>query len=493
MLFNSIPFITIFLPICLIAFYLAVRTNTRIALYTLIVFSLVFYAYWNPPFVLLIIASICINFQIGSTLQKLQSGGAKKLLLATGIILNISCIGYFKYANFFIDIANSATGGSTSYLDLVLPLGISFFTFQQIAYLVDVYQHKVSKSSFTNYAFFISFFPQLIAGPIVHHSKIIPQLSTERFSRFNNTAFFDGLTIFLLGLAKKVLLADQFAMYADVGFAAAAAGEDLSLLEAWGCALAYTFQLYFDFSGYSDMAIGLARMFNIELPMNFNSPYKARNIIDFWRRWHITLSEFLRDYLYIPLGGSRLGPLRRHVNLMLTMLIGGLWHGAGWSFVLWGGWHGLALVVNHMWLKVRGDRASGRIRNFFCWTLTFLVVVIGWVLFRAENVNDAVSIYRGMIGLNGATAPDQIIALLGPLRAVFEGVGNLPYLYDASVLGFLEVFAMLGFGLLLCAAFPNLHQLTPAWRVWILVPSFALTIQKIFFSDAASPFLYFQF
>ena len=309
----------------------------------------------------------------------------------------------------------------------MLPLAISFFTFQQIAYLVDAYQDKTHEYNFSHYCLFVVFFPQLIAGPIVHHKEILPQfLSTSWRPRLNDMAI--GSTIFILGLAKKVLIADTLAIYANPVFLLADAGADVSFIQAWIGALAYSFQLYFDFSGYTDMAIGLARMFGITLPLNFNSPYKATSIIDFWRRWHMTLSRFLRDYVYIPLGGSRKGTSQRYINLMVTMLIGGLWHGAGWTFVLWGGLHGVYLVVNHGWRNIYAmlGYPLGRDRmvwGFLSGLLTFIAVVIAWAVFRADSIEGAGTMLRAMSGIDGVALPTSWMNALGPASVVLSSLG----------------------------------------------------------------------
>ncbi len=323
-----------------------------------------------------------------------------------GIVFNLLLIAYFKYANFFVDSANALAHVDWHLDEIVLPLAISFFTFQQIAYLVDVYKTQIYEKSLLDYALFVTFFPQLIAGPIVHHGEMLPQFKQgDAFSK-DHVRTSQGLTVFLFGLFKKVVLADSIAIYASPVFSAAANGGELTFVEAWGGCLAYTFQLYFDFSGYSDMAIGIALLFGIRLPINFDSPYKAANVIDFWRRWHITLSRFLRDYLYIGLGGNRRGRVRRYLNLMLTMLLGGLWHGAGWTFVFWGALHGVYLAINHGWRSLRKDRvdegvAPSRVYRGVSRTLTFLAVVVSWVFFRSESFAAAQSMLLAMTGAKG--------------------------------------------------------------------------------------------
>jgi len=346
---------------------------------------------------------------------------------------------------------------------IILPLGISFFTFTQIAYLVDAHRGLAHEYSFLHYALFVTFFPHLIAGPILHHKEMMPQFARSDIYRLKAEHLAVGLTIFALGLFKKVVLADGVAVYATPVFAAAQAGTTLTFFEAWGGALAYTLQLYFDFSGYSDMAIGLARMFGIRFPLNFNSPYKATSIIDFWRRWHITLSRFLRDYLYIPLGGSRKGEARRLTNLMITMLLGGLWHGAGWTFVLWGGLHGFYLVVNHAWRQwrtSRGHTQSTRVGRFFAWLLTMLAVVVAWVPFRAENMAATQNMLFAMFGYQGFSLPISYQGYLNHLLNLGDHLNTLGWqfsnlLYFPDKRGVIFLIALLFASMVL----PNTQQI----------------------------------
>ncbi len=355
MLFNSLVFVLGFLPAVVIGFALLARRGTPgQAMLFLVGASLLFYAAWNPPYLFLLVGSVAFNYGLGQRLRARPS----RWVLGFGIAANLGAIGYFKYANFFLDNVNALTGGGLEIGTIVLPLAISFFTFQQIAYLIEAHRGDIAEHDFLSYALFVTFFPQLIAGPIVRFNEVVPQFAAERFGRLGSRDLALGATLFVIGLGKKVLLADSLARAASPVFQAAELGLPVAPVEAWTAALAYSFQLYFDFSGYSDMAIGLACLFGIRLPWNFASPYKATSVIEFWRRWHMTLSRFLRDYLYIPLGGNRKGPARRTVNLMIVMLLGGLWHGAGWSFVIWGGLHGLYLCVNSAWRA--GLSALGR-------------------------------------------------------------------------------------------------------------------------------------
>jgi len=436
MLFNSYEFLFAFLPAALFCFFLLGRLEKPLAAVGFLsVASLAFYAWWNPLYLPLLLGSIVFNYAVGRHLCKNpQQLASDKAVLWLGIVGNLLLLGYFKYAGFFAISANSLFGTHLPIAQIVLPLGISFFTFTQIAYLVDAYRKEVREYSFVHYALFVTFFPHLIAGPVLHHAEIMPQFGQPGTFRLNAENFAIGLSIFAIGLFKKVVLADGIAEFATPVFAAAQQGQPLTFLAAWGGALSYTFQLYFDFSGYSDMAIGLARLFGIVFPANFNSPYQATSIIDFWRRWHMTLSRFLRDYLYIPLGGSRCSPIRCHANLMATMLLGGLWHGAGWTFVLWGGLHGLYLVINHFWRALRerhlaAIRVPDMLGRWLGRLLTFLAVVVAWVFFRAESMDAALAILRGMAGLNGVTKVDPNyfgILELKWLLSLFIIVWSLP-------------------------------------------------------------------
>jgi len=361
----------------------------------------------------LIVPLIAANFALAASIvpRAGRRPRAAKPLLLLGIVLNLATLGYFKYANFFVDNLNALAGLDLFLGKVVLPIGISFFTFQKIAFLVDAYRGKVDRLNFIDYALFVTFFPQLIAGPIVHHSEVIRQFREQ--ATVSMPTFALGVTIFTIGLAKKVVLADTAALYASPLFDAVAAGARPDALAAWGAALAYTAQLYFDFSGYSDMAIGAGLLFGIRLPVNFASPYRAESIIDFWHRWHITLSRFLRDYLYVPLGGNRKGPARRYVNLLITMVLGGFWHGAGWTFVVWGALHGFYLVVNHLWRVLRGHSGGGSalstpLERRLGQAITFVAVVVAWVFFRSEDVGSAVQMLLAMAGSNGAGGLESV-------------------------------------------------------------------------------------
>ena len=352
--------------------------------------SLFFYSWWNPAYLPIILSSMLFNYVIGLSLSKewKNSKISKKILLTLGTSANIALLGYFKYADFFIANLNNLLNTDVGLLHLALPLAISFFTFQQIAYLVDSYRGETKEYDFLNYANFVTFFPQLIAGPIVHHKEMMPQFATatNKVKRYSNISI--GLFIFSIGLFKKVIIADTFAIWATTGFDHAPI---LNMAEAWVTSLSYTFQLYFDFSGYTDMAIGAALLFNIRLPINFNSPYKASSIQDFWRRWHMTLSRFLKEYIYIPLGGNRKGEFRTYCSLMATFLIGGIWHGAGWTFLFWGFLHGIAIVIHRAWNKM-----GFRLNALVAWFITFNFINVTWVFFRAKEWEDAMKVLKGM-------------------------------------------------------------------------------------------------
>ena len=408
MLFNSYFFILVFLPITLLVFFaLGQKGQQRLALVWMVFASLFFYGWWNPANLALIMTSILFNYAIGTILSADRRHHAiRKGAFVFGITANLGVLAYYKYANFFLESLNVALGSGYTLIEIILPLGISFFTFTQIAFLVDAYRGEVKEYNFLHYALFVTYFPHLIAGPVLHHKEMMPQFGQASIFRFDAVNFSAGLTYFVLGLFKKVIVADGIASFVGPVFTVASKGLPLLSMDAWGGALSYSFQLYFDFSGYSDMAIGLALMMGLRLPLNFNSPYKAVNIIEFWRRWHMTLSRFLRDYLYISLGGNKKGEIRRYAHLMITMLLGGLWHGAGWTFVIWGGLHGFYLIVNHGWQAIR--RGFGHDLTVTTWwgrglstLLTFLAVNVGWVYFRSNNIDTAHHILKSM-----ATIPE---------------------------------------------------------------------------------------
>ena len=394
MLFNSYEFLLLFLPGVVAGYFLIARLSSLAANAFLAAASLFFYAWWRLDFVWILLGSVVVNFVVGHKLSRdAAAGRSRKAVLAAGIAFNLALLGYYKYADFFIANLNVVTGANVGLLRVALPLGISFFTFTQIAYLVDAWKGKATEYSATNYLLFVTFFPHLLAGPIIHHKEMMPQFADEKLKRFDWENFARGLALFTLGLGKKVLVADALAPWANAGFAHA---QSLSFIDGWITMLAYVMQLVFDFSGYTDMALGAALMLNIRLPINFNSPYLSVNIQEFWRRWHITLSRFLRDYVYVPLGGNRGGEARMLLLYVVTFAIGGFWHGAAWTYVIWGTLHGLALVVFHYWRKV-GKPFPRPVAI----AITFLFVSAALVVFRSSSLGDASAILASIAGLNG--------------------------------------------------------------------------------------------
>jgi D-alanyl-lipoteichoic acid acyltransferase DltB (MBOAT superfamily) len=619
MMFHTIAFILAFLPVCLTGFFVLGRfRGPTWALCWLVGSSLFFYAWWNPEHLPLLLGSVVVNHTVA---WKIRNADQPRAWLTGGIVLNLAVLGGFKYADFLLHIVVPPA----PVLNIALPLAISFFTFQQIMFLVDTGRGRAHPdrhqdnglaeigfaqpnhaltvmtgyvsvgsnltglaraSPFSSWpglapphgtlplpasqvvggrskpghdtlarpvldhvelapeglvpgttgreaagvcphhsldapgadpriesadnhgdketdcaagstlgpvpllpcAAFVTFFPHLIAGPIVRPSDILPQLTASNLAHPNIRNLADGTLIFLLGLGKKLVLADMFGGFADTGFDAAAHGAALTVFEAWYATLSYALQIYFDFSGYSDMAIGLARMFNVRFPPNFDSPYQATNIAAFWRRWHITLGAFLRDYLYIPLGGNRAGKLRQTANLIATMLLAGLWHGAAWNFVIWGGLHGLFLVIHTQYRRLLPPMPGG-----LAHALTLLAVILAWVPFRAASLSSTLVILRGMAGFNGIALPRMIVSAIPPLSVIADPVAVMPFLGDARTLSFPEVSACLLFGWLIVLALPNVHRMTATARHWALTASFAFSVQALFFAPHVAPFLYFQF
>ncbi len=455
MLFSSWQFVLVFLPASFfIYFWLNQKRMVIAGKAWLVAASLVFYCYWDISYLPLMLGSILANFAIGTGLAKAhpkfqiagqplrKRGFNRKAVLATGIAANLILLGYYKYTDFFIANVNLVAGTHFTLAHILLPLAISFFTFTQIAYLVDSYHGETAEYDLLNYSLFVTFFPHLIAGPIVHHRHIMSQFSSRWTLAVRYRNILQGLFIFGIGLFKKVVIADTFAVWADAGFDG---GQKLDFFASWATSLSYTFQLYFDFSGYCDMAIGASLLFNIWLPINFNSPYKALSIQDFWRRWHITLSNFLRDYLYIPLGGNRCSEPRIYLNLLLTFVLGGLWHGATWMFVIWGALHGAALVLHRIW-----QRLHIPLPQALAWLLTFAFVNVAWVFFRAKTMPDALRVLRGMVDIGpalsqtAATIPTSGLAWGGWMSDVLINVmppnlvAHLPA-YAAIVVAFVLI------------------------------------------------------
>ncbi|MBY0578482.1 MAG: MBOAT family protein [Burkholderiales bacterium] len=516
MLFNSYTFLFLFLPVTLLVFFRLGQYSRSLAGLWMLGASLFFYAWWNPAYVALLLASILFNYAVGRALAREHSRGRlgiKRAILAFGISADLGLLAYFKYANFFVSSASAWMGNAWHVDPIVLPLGISFFTFTQIAFLVDACRGEVKESNFIHYGLFVTYFPHLIAGPVLHHKEMMPQFARSSTYRMHWENFSVGLTLFAFGLFKKVVLADGISPYANAVFAAASQGRLLTFPEAWGGALAYTFQLYFDFSGYTDMALGMSCLIGVKLPINFNSPYKAVNIIDFWRRWHMTLSRFLRDYLYFPLGGNRRGPVRRYFNLMATMLLGGLWHGAGWTFVLWGGLHGMYLVVNHAWHGLRAYMGypagrPSRMGRMAGTMTTFLAVVIAWVCFRAPNLHTAQGMIASMVGLNGITLPGRALFKWGLADAMEKlgihfGPATLFYGLEHIWLWIAALWALAWFApnsqQIMAAYQPTLEQ--GAFNRWLrwspngfwLTVVVVILLYAVTRMEKVSEFLYFQF
>jgi alginate O-acetyltransferase complex protein AlgI len=500
MLFSSYTFLFQFLPAVALAFAAARRHSPRAGILVLAGASLFFYGAWRPVYLLLLLASIAANFSLGLLMEDPLR---RRTVGALGVALNLALLCYFKYTNFVLDSIGTLTGAPLPFINVVLPLGISFFTFQQIAYLVDVMRGAKVERDIVAYTLFVSFFPHLIAGPLVHHAEMIPQFKRGRTSRSAALAA-RGMAIFAAGLFKKVVIADNLAQFVSPVFDHLDAGGAVTSRWAWLSMLSYTLQIYFDFSGYSDMAVGLALLFGIRLPVNFRSPYKATSIIDFWRRWHITLSRFLRDYLYIPLGGNRLGEQRRYLNLMVTMLLGGLWHGAGWNFLIWGGLHGLYLSVNHLWQKWRGVAAKAAASNHFAgvaaWAVTFGAVVIAWAFFRAKTLTGARTMLKALFG---SEAGSSAYVSPGILRVM-----DLPILVGEERLLAIGVCAVV-LSLAIALSLPNVAQLYGyreyrhppersrwlRWRpnfAWALLSALAIAL-SLFGMWQRLEFLYFQF
>ncbi len=493
MLFNSYPFIFIFLPVTLLVFFSLARLQSiKLSLAWLTFASFIFYAYWNPAYLLLLLISIIFNYHLGKKISHAELNSRRaKILLGLGIIINLCIIGYYKYADFLISSFNPGLSQNWDLQNIFLPLGISFYTFTQIAYLVDAYRGEIKDVDYDlmTYSLFVCFFPQLIAGPILRHDELIPQFEERRNFILSYENIARGLVLFGLGLAKKVLIADNLSPWVGPIFNHAG---DVTFIEAWVGALSYTFQLYFDFSGYSDMAIGLGWMFNINLPINFNSPYQAISITDFWRRWHITLSNFLRDYLYIPLGGSRKGNIRRYGNLILTMLLGGLWHGAGWTYVAWGGLHGVYLCINHGWRKY-----GIGLPKLFGWGMTFFAVVLGWVLFRANTFTDACELIQTLLGFHGIVIPGEAEGKLGILTQFgvqlqsWDALVYLPQFAQRKAMTFLVLMGLL----IGTYCLPNTQKMMDKFQpnsIWVISMGLMTGICLICL-NRVSEFLYFQF
>jgi alginate O-acetyltransferase complex protein AlgI len=483
MLFNSFIFLFAYLPITLVGYLILNAKNLEISSKIwLTVASLFFYAYWKLAFLPIIVVSILVNYLVGGHLgrisicksQPARSGNAyAKRVLISGVLFNLGLLGYFKYADFFISNISMAFAQSIPLLHIALPLGISYYTFQQIAFLVDSYRGEIEENNLLNYSLFVSFFPQLIMGPIIYYKEMMPQFKDVQNRVLNWNNVYIGFFFIGVGLFKKVVIADTFAVWVTEGYADPAS---LSFFSAWKASLSYSIQLYFDFSAYTDMAIGVARILNINIPQNFNSPYLSLSIQDFWRRWHITLGRFLRDYIYIPLGGNRKGRLRTYTNLFVTFLIGGIWHGAGWTFVVWGALHGAALCIHRFW-----NRLGLRMPRGIAWLTTFLFVNAAWVVFRADSIATAGKVLWAMLDISNAD--------LG----IFDSLNNL----EIGMAG------LLGYGVIFIYVLQDLfYKNTQTWAIglkprmnWTLVTASAFAAGTVLMmnQNRYSEFIYFQF
>jgi alginate O-acetyltransferase complex protein AlgI len=446
MLFNSYEFLFAFLPLVLIGFLLLQRLgNTRLLLGWLTVSSLFFYAWWNPKYLLLLLLSGGVNYGLGSLMTR--GSRARSLWLVIGILFNLFLLGYFKYANFFVDSISAVTSLEFNFQHIILPLAISFYTFQQITYLVDTSKGLTEPHGWLEYALFVSFFPQLIAGPIVHHGDMLSQFKDLAKPRDNVRQLEVGGSIFVIGLFKKIVVADGFGEYATPIFKMAAQDQVIPTLDAISGMFSYAFQLYFDFSGYSDMAIGLGCMFGIKLPVNFFSPYRAQNISELWAMWHATLTRFLRDYIYTPLGGFLVSRPRQRFNLFMTMFLGGIWHGAGWTFVLYGACHGSYMVIQQWW-RIRVSGPLGWTGNSYyragMQLFTFLLCVLTLVLFRADTLAAAGQLYSSLYNFSD----------------VLAGITSGSFLKDYGL-----VYSLLTLALVACWMLPNTYQLFKSHEV----------------------------
>jgi D-alanyl-lipoteichoic acid acyltransferase DltB (MBOAT superfamily) len=482
MLFSSFEFLFLFLPVVFLAFrLLQMVASTRVLISFLLLASIVFYGWWKVEFLPLILGSILVNFLLGKVLAARRQSSASRWVLGCGVVMNLSFLVYFKYAHFLTTQLSSF--GVPVIAQGILPLGISFFTFQQLTYLVDVYRGKEEENSFTTYALFVSFFPHLIAGPITHHGQILNQLRRLGSGFRSNINFASGLGVFAMGFCKKLLIADELGPVADAVFGAVHAGVALTVNDHWMGTLAYTLQLYFDFSGYSEMALGLGLMFGVRFPANFLSPYKSKSIIEFWRRWHMSLGWFLREYVYYPLGGSRKGPVRRHVNLFMVLLISGIWHGSGWTFIVWGIGHGLLLVANHWWRNHTDFR--GKLYEFSCHFATLAAVIAGWIVFRSASIPDALAMFRGLFVTRG-----EVVSVVDNNHWIWIAVAGLVCLFLPNVI---EIWSKYRPCLTLDKDLLRKSMWTARLNArWGLIIALLMYVGICRFSRV-SPFLYFEF
>lgn len=483
--FNSFDFIFVFLPIAVAGYYLIQKYFSHTTSLTfLLLASIAFYGWWDVSLLWVLVTSILVNYFCSYALTNpfCTRPLVRNVVMIFGVVVNLGLIAYYKYFFFATEVSNDLFGTSFNIEKIILPLGISFFTFQQIAFLVDTWSSHVQRQNFLKYALFVTFFPQLIAGPIVRHDELLPQFNDKRqFSHLNLSV---GLAFFIIGLFKKVVIADNLALFATPVFVKASGGSAVTFLDAWGGAMTYGLQLYFDISGYADMAVGLGRMFGVRIPLNFNSPFKATGIIDFWQRWHLTLTHFLTGYCYNPitmkvtryrmkrgLPGLRggIGTPGAFFTLLafpsiVTMTLAGIWHGAGYQFVAFGFLHGLFLVINHAWRgmvhksKIRLPLPLSHVMRFVSIAFTLTMVIVLFVPFRADSLETTVLIWQGMVGLNGIEFRENYLALLGPLGPVLQQLGVEFTSNSAIIFKGLDQLQWIAFALFICWALPNTQE-----------------------------------
>lgn len=487
MLFNSYIFVLLFLPLVIVGYFgINHFRKYKLANLFLIGMSLWFYGYYSPKYLLVIGISVLGNYGVAFGINHLSDEQQKwkKVLLILGIVANISSIFYFKYYDFFVSSLNAVAGTDFVLRQVVLPLGISFFTFQQVSYLVDTYKGQTKDYGFIEYALFVVYFPQLVAGPIVLHSEMIPQFRDENRRYVNYQNMSHGLYVFAVGLVKKVLIADTLSKAVTWGFGTI---DSLSVLEAWIVILSYTLQLYFDFSGYCDMASGIACMMNIKLPQNFNSPYRSTSIRDFWTRWHMSLTRFLTTYIYIPLGGDRKGKVRTYVNIMIVFLVSGLWHGANWTFIVWGVIHGIFSCINRMTQGV-----WERIPKVIRWFVNFVVINLTWTIFRADSLTQTMDMYRRLFagGQQGMLQVREELAYCFQLK---EFAVLLPSSIGGIAISYFLMALILIVALLLSVFARNSSEITFEKTKRRAFATVALLVWGIFSLNGVSEFLYFGF
>lgn len=492
MLFNSYIFLLCFLPLCLAGYFLLNRFGLKTpALIFLLGMSLWFYGSNTPVYLILIVSSVLVNYGFYRLSTVLTGDKPRRWARIFAVAVNLGVLFYFKYYDFFVETVNSVFGSDWTLKHIMLPLGISFFTFQQISFVVDSFNGEVRDCSLLDYACFVTFFPQLIAGPIVTHDELVPQLQDDSKKRFSWENFSRGIYIFTLGLAKKVLIADNLSKAVTMGYSYVAAGnwDAMNSTSCLAVMLSYTLQMYFDFSGYSDMAIGLGRMFNIDIPQNFNSPYKAVTILDHWKRWHITLTRFLTKYIYIPLGGSRHGEARTYLNVMIVYLLSGLWHGAGWTYICWGALHGAFCVLTR-WGKAVFDRIPKAVN----WLITFAFINLGFIIFRAESLSQAFAVISQIFRFDFGSV-DSAICSGFQLTEVMLPLSKLPFIgrfvYWPPMMMVLFLAVSMFIVLVPKNAYEKMQELRP--RPVPMLLTTALLVWCIFSFGTVSAFLYFNF